>query len=163
MYKKASTRLRLLEALRYCLTNVARKNVYEMMVVPIVIYNYILNLYMRKTQVNKLHSLDARAKTNLKTNEMTNLVNRINFHTVCLVRKCLDGKTSPCFVNYFTTHKHAKKTRNNDLLVKIPRFKIEFVRSVFSMGGDIYNSLPIEIRQAEAFTDFRNKAKTFYM
>ena len=58
---------------------------------PIVTYNCILNLNMTQTQVSKLHSLDARAKTILKTNEITNLVNRINFRTVCLVRKCLDG------------------------------------------------------------------------
>ena len=108
--------------------------------------------------------LDARAKAILKTNKIASLVNRINFHTVCLVRKYLDGKTCPSFVNYFTTHKHAKSSRNIDLLVKIPRIKLEFDRSgFFFIGGDIYNSLPIEIRQAEAFTDFRNRAKTFYM
>ena len=154
----------MLESLKYCLTNVARKRIYEMMAVPIVTYNCILNLNMTKTQVNKLHSLDTPAKTILKTNEITSLVNRINLHTVCLVRKCLDGKTCSSFVNYFTLHRHANTTRINDLLVKIPKFKLEFARcGFFFMGGVIYNSLPIEIRQAEAFTDFRNKTKTFYM
>ena len=50
-YKKASSRLRLLEVLKENLTDKARKCVYQSMVVPLLTYNCIANLNLNRTQL----------------------------------------------------------------------------------------------------------------
>ena len=56
-YKKASSRLRLLEVLKENLTDKARKCVYQSMVVPLLTYNCIANLNLNRTQLGRLCSV----------------------------------------------------------------------------------------------------------
>ena len=86
-YKKASSRLRLLESLKHYLTSDACKCVYESMIVPILTYNCIVNLNLTRSKVNKLTSLDNRAKMILGQ-EVCPLLNRIHKHAVLVVAKC---------------------------------------------------------------------------
>ena len=64
---------------------------------------------------------------------------------------------------YFTLSTHAKSTRNNNYLVKLPKVKLEFARnSFFYFGAFLYNSVPIEIRKENSFLLFKNKLHEFY-
>ena len=56
---------------------------------------------------------------------------------VCsLVIKCLNKDLChETFDEYFEVQRHKKRTRNNDLCLKLPALKLEFARSSFYYGG----------------------------
>lgn len=67
------------------------------------------------------------------------------------------------FNEYFKINIHGKMTRNNNVLVKLPKVKLEFARnSFFYFGAHLYNSLPLEIRKEASFLLFKNKLHKFY-
>ena len=61
-YKKASSRLRLLNALRPNLDDKTSTLIYTTMVTPLLMFNSIINLNLTVTQINRLTSLGNRAK-----------------------------------------------------------------------------------------------------
>jgi hypothetical protein len=51
------------------------------------------------------------------------------------------------FDNYFEIKTGGINTRNNNLFLKLPKVKLEFVKqSFYYLGAKIYNDLPIEIK-----------------
>ena len=81
-------------------------------------------------------------------------------HTVLLVRKCLDGNAWNTFNKYFKSNHHNKSTRNN-VLLKVPRVKLEITKAgFFFMGVKYYNSLPLEIQKSQL--DFRDKVNNYF-
>ena len=64
-----------------------------------------------------------------------------------MVQKCLDGKDSDAFQNYFNTN-HVGTTRNTDVLIKIPAIQLELFRKSFKYSRAMfYNKVPTEIRE----------------
>ena len=61
-YKKASNRLRLLSKLRDYVTSDVANKIYQMMIVPIVTYSGTIKLLYTRTQLEKLGSIEKRAK-----------------------------------------------------------------------------------------------------
>ena len=59
------------------------------------------------------------------------------------------------FKNYFEIRTPFAATRNNGYLLQIPKVKLQVRKGFFSMGVKNFNSLPIEIRQASSYLDFR--------
>jgi hypothetical protein len=52
---------------------------------------------------------------------------------------------------------HEKSTRNNNTLIEISRVKLEVAKqSFYFAGAKLFNSLPMEIRLAKQFTEFRS-------
>jgi hypothetical protein len=161
MYKKASTKLRLLSKIKYFLTNRATHHVYQSVIQPGIKYNCITNLNLTKTQKQKLKSLDTRA-SNLVDGLKVNTMDTLNKHAVMIVRKCIDGNVCTNFLNYFELNNNQKVTRNSGFLLKVPKVKLELAKcSFYFMGVKLYNSLPIEIRQAKAEVEFKNHLKSF--
>ena len=161
-YKKASSRLRLMSHLRCNLTTKAAIQVYSMMISPLLKYNSIVNLNFNKTQLNKLKSVDNRAKQiiNDQTFCQSSCINSINGHACLLVRKCLDQNICSNFLNYFTINQTVKVTRNNSTFLTLPKVKLNTARDgFFFMGAKIYNSLPLDIRNEENFSTFKEKIR----
>jgi hypothetical protein len=72
-----------------------------------------------------------------------------------IVKKCLVNDICSNFCGYFQVNNHDKGTRNNAILVKLPKVKLEFNRQVFRFAGaKIYNELPIEVRNVEDVKSF---------
>ena len=72
------------------------------------------------------------------------------------VRKCLDGSTCSNFSDYFVVVHH-KNTRNNGLLLKVPRLKLEYARgSFYHTGSALYNELPRDIRSTPNLYQFKS-------
>ena len=89
-YKKASSRLRLLSNLRLNLTNDAAKQVYENMILPLLLFNSTVKLNHTMTQKKKLDSLHNRALTVIgHQNKVPTINNLLLIHSCLLVRKCL--------------------------------------------------------------------------
>ena len=91
IYKKASGRLRLLSRLRFNLTVSAAENVYNMMIVQLLMFNGILNLKLTATQERKLTSLENRAKAVIYDrkkyeSEISKLKDLLYIHACCMVK-----------------------------------------------------------------------------
>ncbi len=78
-----------------------------------------------------------------------------------LVRKCLNKKLCTNFHDYFVINEHNARTRNRNILLRIPKVKLEFAKNgFFFMGARLYNSLPRAIR--ESTDDFEKKVNLFF-
>ena len=81
----------------------------------------------------------------------------MEMNTVLLARKRLDGSAYKTF-NEFNHH---NKSTGNNVLLKIPKVKLEMAKdSYFFMGVSYYNSLPLEIRKS--LLDFRDKVNSYF-
>ncbi|XP_057305630.1 uncharacterized protein LOC130646135 [Hydractinia symbiolongicarpus] len=163
-YKKASSRLRLLQNLRKNMDNNTATTIYNTMIIPLVVFNSIINLNFSKTEINKLNSLDSRAKQITKNANIKSTYTVILRHACKTVKKCFAGETCSNMKEYFEVNSHSKCTRNQNCLLKISKIKLEVTRGSFRyMGAKIYNSLPLDIRKATTVNDFNQKIKDFGM
>ena len=159
-YKKASSKLGLLRKLKPLMTIKAANAIYTSAIIPALIYNCIVQLNLTRTQLKKLKSIEARASSILKS-KTCDLKHEIDKHAILLVRKCLNGNVCTNFQDYFMINEHNVRTRNRNILLQIPRVKLEFAKDgFFFMGARLYNSLPKDIR--ESADDFENKLNSFF-
>ena len=86
-YRKASSRLGLLNALRPNLDNKTSTLIYTTMVTPLLMFNSIINLNLTVTQINQLTSLDNRAKRITNNIKITPLHASIRKHACKIVKK----------------------------------------------------------------------------
>ena len=167
-YKKSTGRLHLLEKLRSQLDNKSAALIYNSMVLPIITYCCLISLHSTRTQINKLTSIDNRAR-NIVNREQANIVNITSINSfkqrqACkFVRKCIDNNICENFHQYFTKINHGKHTRNNEFSLKLPAVRTEFAKkSTFFMAAQIYNKLPLDIRKIENFEQFCANLKVYF-
>jgi hypothetical protein len=157
-YKKASSRLRLINKLRSHMTAEACAALYQTMVIPILTYCGIVHLNKTRTQFERSNALHERARRIISNNAARNLrspesINKTKALTI--VRKCIEGSIVENFGNYFETINHTKNTRNQGITLKLPRLRLEYSRgSFFYMGAKLYNELPRETRSLTSFKRF---------
>ena len=73
-----------------------------------------------------------------------------------VLRKCTTSQMNESFNNYFKVFKHGESTRNNEFSIKLPAVKLEIAKNGFYFaGGQLYNSLPINIGKINDFTKFK--------
>lgn len=162
VYRKTSNKLYLLNCLRSKLTREAALQIYRGIIMPALLYNSSMLLKLNNTQMGKLSSLDNRAsKVTLST--VPKLRNEIEKHCCLLVKKCLVGKTCESFQNYFAMKNHGRNTRNNGYMVTQPIVKLECTKAgFFFYGPKLYNSLPLDIRKHESFSQFHTLCKKHF-
>jgi len=157
-YKKATSRLRLLQKIRPFLTVKAAKSIYQSMIIPVITYSSLMNLNLTSTQLNKLKSIDKRAETITGCNNLRSIRGTILKNCCTTVRKCVDGKTCDNFVDYFTVMDHNHNTRNNNSSLRLPPTRTEYGRRSFKfMASKYYNELPSECRNEDSFKNFIRK------
>ena len=127
-YKSMSSRLHLLKKLRQNLTFEAAKSVYKSMVVPIFSFDYIVNLNVSRSKIEKLSSIQRRASSvvnihgdKFKPDHLYDVSRR---QECLLVKKCLDGLTCQNFHNYFKFNTHDIRTRNQGKLLILPDVRL---------------------------------------
>ena len=118
VYKKASSRVRLLSSLKSNLDTKSASLVYKTMVTPLIIFNSIINLNITRTQTQKLNSLDDRARMITNNSEIPSTVDLIKRNACNIVYKSLHGQTCSNFKNYFNNISHEKNTRNNKFMLR---------------------------------------------
>ena len=160
-YKKASGRLRLLRKIRSHLTSGSCGLLYQSMIIPILTYCATAHLKKSQGQLEKLESLHRRVteiiNSNVSSKKIKSPSEVIKVKALQTVRKCLDGSTCSNFSDYFQVVNHHKNTRNNGLLLKVPRLKLEYARgSFYHTGSALYNELPRDIRSTQNFYQFKS-------
>ena len=120
-YKKVS----LLSKMRQYLNVDAALKVYEMVIVPIILYSSLIHLKLTTIQLKKLSSLDSRAKKIIGgTVSIKSISSRMKIRSCLLVRKCLVGESCENFKQYFQINSHERKTRNSNKFLKLPAVKL---------------------------------------
>ena len=136
-YKKASTRLGLLQRMRPMLTVKAAVFIYQSMIIPIITYCGILNLNISNSQNGKLDSLQTRASCIIDADShlsLPSILGMIHKRSCILVRQCLDGDICYNFNSYFNLQNHSRNTRNNGLNVVLP-VKLKYRQNVCFFYG----------------------------
>ena len=130
-YKRASTRLRLLESHRPHLTVDATIKVYLSMIVLIMTYSSTIRIPCNDTQCKKLQSLVHRCKFIIKLT-VTSISSCLN-HDICTsVKICLLNKFNwDTFNNYFEIFDHEMNTRNNNHSIRLSRWNLSLLVKVF--------------------------------
>ncbi len=112
------------------------------MILPILTYNTMIKPVFTATQLARLNSIEKRA-SEIVGKSVSKLENLIQKKVCQFVRECLDKDVCSNFQGYFDIDNHCKRTRNNAILVKLPRVKLEFARKSFRFtAAKIYNDLP---------------------
>jgi len=156
-YNKATGRLNLLSKMRSFLNVEAAHKIYEMVIVPIILYSTLISLKLTTTQRNKLRSLDNRAKRVVGGNvSICQMESRMKKKACLVVKQCLVSDMCNNFKNYFELNEHSMRTRNCCKLLKLPKVRLEFGKKSFKfMGSKLFNNLPLSIRDCESSTHFR--------
>lgn len=148
-YKKASGRLRLLRYVRPNLTAKSAEAIYNMMILPILTYGSTIKTTINDSQLEKYASLERRARK-IIGKSIPSTKQLIEKEISLLVRNCLQKKFGhETFDNYFQLMQHDKRTRNNNISIRLPPVKLEAAKRSFFFGGaKLFNSLPESNRKS---------------
>ena len=130
-YKKSSSRLHLLNALRPNLDDKTSTLIYTTMVTPLLMFNSIINLNLTVTKINWLTSLDNWVKRITNNMEITPLHDSICKNACKIVKKVITDDICSNLKRYFEISNHSKQTRNANFLLKVPKIKLQTARSSF--------------------------------
>lgn len=149
---------------RSYLTQDAALKVYLAMIVPLITYSCTHRIPSTNIQNKKLASLDRRASSVVKSENVTPITNFVNRDICMFVKKCLlKTFNSEIFDQYFSCHEHSKNTRNNSHSIRLPRVKLELARQgFFFAGGTLYNALPLELRKTDNIMSFKKDNKEYF-
>ncbi len=131
-YKKASSRIQLLRKVHKF---EAVEKVYNAMIAPLLTYCCFVKLPLSRTQKASLKSIEARAskivygKSEMK--KVQSVSQQRNIKACSIVHKCLSKNICTPMKNYFEINKHDMCTRNQNLLIKLPKLKLELGRQTF--------------------------------
>ena len=92
MYKKTTSKLRRLYALRMYFDSSTKAKTFKAMILPCITYNCTVNLNLTRTQRQKLQTID-RLPEKIMGKKQTAIENEIKKHSVMLVRKCVQKET----------------------------------------------------------------------
>jgi len=154
-YKKANGRLNLLQKMRQYLNTDAAFKIFEMVIVPLLLYSTFIQLQLTNTQQKKFDSIERKAKKVIGGNKnIAGLESRRMKKACKMVRKCLNGDTCCNFNDYFLFNTHEMNTRNKNSLLKLPKINLEFGRKTFKFqGAKLFNDLPSVIRNSKTTYD----------
>ena len=156
-YKKATGRLNLLRRLRYQLTEKAATTIYQSMLIPLFTYCSIVTCRTSMTYKHKVNSLENRAHEILFRSKPSNKrlpsIEHLMNKKLCL--KCINGDSCDNFNDYFEIMNN--KTRNNGILIRLPKIRLESSKkSFFYYGAKCFNDLPAQDRGAPNSQEFLN-------
>ena len=155
-YKKASGRLYLLGRVRNKLNVKASLAIYTSFVLPLFTYCSITTCYSTNTYKEKLKNMELRARKIISKSSDINLPsieNIMNKRLNLEVFKVLNNLSTENFNGYF--EKIISKTRNKDILLRLPKAKLEsFKKSFYFNGAKTFNELPRHVRAAKTINEF---------
>ena len=164
--KKAVSRINLLKSMRALIDSDVARKIYGAMILPILT-NYPFSTYgtISKTLRSKIKSTERRAQRIV--GHSAKLPSSESVQKICIasfVHRCVQKDVCQTFEKYFKLRStNSIKTRNSNIMVELPRVKLEVARkSFYFQGANLYNELPREIRLEKSFTKFKSLLKLYF-
>ena len=162
-YKKAAGRVNLLRRIQGSINLATAENIYRAMIMPVFTYCGSIALGWLDSRVNLIRKIEQHSRNIIKpkANPSTDLQIPANESAikkkVCIfVFDCLQNNVCDPFITYFEKMAHVQNTRNNNLMVKVPKMKTEFGQKSFSVtAANIYNNISISARKLDSGVLFR--------
>lgn len=163
VFKKATSRLKLLQRIRDNLTPHVAFCIYNVMIKSQMTHCSTILLGLSRHWVEKLERVHEKANIlcgGQKAEEWTTIADTIKRNAMMMVFKSLHYTKPELFNNYFSRITHSYTTRGNRSLLNLPRMRTEAGHKSFKyQGALIFNSLPAEIRNEISFIRFKNSLK----
>ena len=135
------------------------------MIIPLLTYCPLVTSCMSNTLNTSLERLESRACRITSGASLTHIPKISNIHRkrcCTYVYKCLQQDVCKNFIDYFEAISGKIETRNNGLLIRLPKLKLEVARKGFYfMGGKYFNDLPYDIRNAENLHVFKHRLNNY--
>ncbi len=131
--------------------------VYNPMVMPIIMYDSLINPWSTTTRRSKLESLEGRVRSIIFQNRNPSQlkfkipdIGDCQMKKVCIVTfRCMKKDLCENFEGYFDIIESKHATRKNKSLIRLPKVRLECAKKGFYFtGAKIFNELPIDIRKA---------------
>ena len=152
IYKKASSRVKLLARVRHNIGPTTAQIIYKTMILPVLLYCNNIVIAAPRTYKIPIENIQSRAIKiiNNQTNitRLPSVNHNRNKRCAIEVFKCLNGLAHRRFNGYFTKLSHSKETRGNNLNLVLPKVRTEAGRKTFAFQGTlIYNKLPTDLKE----------------
>ena len=152
-YKKASSRLHLLNKITQFTTSSTRSIIYKSMIQPTLTYCPLITSCTTKTFDSTLSRLQKRAERIIGEN-ITSIESIKKRRVCCFVFKCIKNDVCGNFENYFEIMDN--KTRNSGILCRLPKVRLEIAKKSFYFNGaKVFNDLPRNIRESNSYCHFK--------
>ena len=165
--KKASSRVHLLRRIRFFIDSNTAATIYKSMIVPLLTYCPLVTSCMTNTLNLNLERLEIRAARIISADITTRIPKVSNIHRkrcCTFVYRCLQQDVCENFINYFEVVSGRIKTRNQGLLIRLPKIKLEVARKGFYfMGAKYFNELPYNIRNADTLSVFKDRLNKYLL
>ena len=166
MYKKVSSRIKLLARVRMNISPTTAETIYKIMILPLFLYCSNINIGISDSHKSKLEKLQNRATKIINGHNGKISLPSINHvrNKRCAIEvfKCLNGLAPRIFEKHFKRLDHQKDTRGNKSNLVVPRIRTEAARKAFSYQGvKIYNRLPPEVKNENSFVRFKKGCNDF--
>ena len=123
--------------------------IYNMMIVPILTNSALATCGITSASLDsKIYALEHRAQKVVRILPSIPSSKEIKMkRVVAFVHRCINGKTSNNFENYFETLESKINTQNNGKMTRIPKVKLEAARSSFYFQGALaFTNVPRELQ-----------------
>ena len=137
--KKVSTRLRLLKRIRPFITDLAMFRIYQALIVPSITYCSLTNFYHQPYRKSTILLFESRVGK-LTDKDIPSIDKILQKKIYKAVFKCLKGNM-PMLENYFERVSHNKETRNNNIMLRVPKIKLESTKRAFFYKRGLQYSL----------------------
>ena len=127
--KKVSSRIRALKRVRPFLTDLAALRIYQMLIIPTITYCSLTNFYHQPYQKSSILSFDS-CVGKLTENEIPSISKILPKKIYTTVYKCLQGNL-PMLEHYFAQNCHSIETCNNNIILGVPKIKLESNKRAF--------------------------------
>ena len=150
------------------MTASAAASIYNMIIMAPLLYCRLLKPTLTQTQVNIILLFERRVKEvtgyKQRRKKQINLVN-IRKQRICsFVHKVVMGEVGDPFENYFEFLNTTFNTRNKNILLPLPKLKLEYGRrSTKYHRAKIFNDLPIEVCRHCKENNFNSILKNYFL
>lgn len=165
IYKKLSSRIKLLKRIRHKISPHTAALIYQMMIEPIMFYCNNVFVNITDTQAKKYQYIQNRAKVIINYPYITDCWRTIKTLRLqkCAVEvfKNIHGIAPELRIS-FGKISHQQNTRGNNKKLKLPKVKTECGRKTFKFVGSlVFNKLPPNIADEISFAIFKRKVRDF--
>jgi hypothetical protein len=160
------------------LTFDTRQIFYYSHVLPVIDYCSIVWGQCNITLLGRIYMLQKRIARNVLKNYVVseielfkklnwlNIYKRITYQTVIMVYKSVNGMTPSYLSNvfHFSGENYEYILRNSGINLRLPKPRTNMMKRSFTYcGAQLWNSIPVEVRQATTVNEFKNKCKSYLL